>query len=239
MSITKLASDTTVSSSGETINYTITVTNEGNQTLTNVTVSDGFVSNLVCDPGASVGPGGTVTCTASHDVTQLEIDGGGPIVNTATADSDQTDPEGAQASVAVTQSPELSITKLASPTTVSSSGETINYTITVTNEGNQTLTNVTVSDGFVSNLVCDPGASVGPGGTVTCTASHDVTQLEIDGGGPIVNTATADSDQTDPEGAQDRRAEHHEVGDADDGVVDAMHLTLTHHEVGEPDDGDA
>ncbi|MEZ5924086.1 MAG: hypothetical protein R3D57_06840 [Hyphomicrobiaceae bacterium] len=102
----------------------------------------------------------------------------------------------------MTQSPELSITK-SSPTTVSSSGETINYTITVTNEGNQTLTNVTVGDGFVSNAGLRSGCIGGPGGTVTCTASHDVTQLEIDGGGPIVNTATADQPDADADAVED------------------------------------
>ncbi|KAI9549785.1 hypothetical protein GHT06_007460 [Daphnia sinensis] len=49
--------------------------------------------------------------TASHSVTQAEIDAGVNIVNTATADSDQTGPDTDDASVPVLQAPALAIDK--------------------------------------------------------------------------------------------------------------------------------
>ena len=50
------------------------------------------------------------------------------------------------ASVPVTQSPALSITKSASPASVSAVGDTVTYTFAVTNTGNVDLTGVSVDD---------------------------------------------------------------------------------------------
>jgi len=124
----------------------------------------------------------------------------------ATADSDQTDPDTDDASVAVEQSPGLNIVKEASVPggTANVAGEVIAYTIAVQNTGNQTLTGVTVSDPFIGvvTLVADAASSDGEldvGETWSYTGSHVVTQDEIDAGAAIVNVATADSNQTGPD----------------------------------------
>ena len=91
--------------------------------------------------------GETWRYTATHTVTQAEIDAGTNIVNVATADSNQTPPDTDDASVPVTQSPALNILKDAVPGgTADIAGEVISYTITVQNTGNPTLTGVTVVD---------------------------------------------------------------------------------------------
>ena len=101
------------------IDYTIAVSNTGNQTLTGVTVADPFISNLVlvADAASADGEldvGETWSYTASHVVTQAEIDAGTPIVNVATADSNQTGPDTDDASVTVEQAAALNIVKDAS-----------------------------------------------------------------------------------------------------------------------------
>jgi len=193
---------------GDVISYNISVQNTGNQMLTGVTVADSFISDLTrveddATEDNELDVGETWHYTASHIVTQAEIDAGAPIVNTATADSDQTGEDTDDASVTVAQSPGLNIVKDASVAggTADAAGEVITYAISVENTGNQTLTGVTVADSFISDLTrveddatADNELDVGE--TWHYTASHVVTQAEIDAGAPIVNTATADSNQT-------------------------------------------
>ena len=215
-----------VDAAGDVISYSIVVTNVGNQTLTGVSVSDPRIANLDCNlaldgnqtTGFTLIPGAFLSCTGSYAVTQADIDdnggGDGDIDNTATADSAQTEPVTASAAVPLAQSPALTIAKTVSsvdgdttpPFLVDAAGDVISYSILVTNTGNQTLTGVSVSDPRIANLDCDPvlagnqttGFTLAPNGTLTCTGTYAVTQGDIDGGGDIDNTATADSDQTEP-----------------------------------------
>ena len=201
LSIVKTADRTTYNAVGQVISYTITATNTGNTTLTNVTVTDPKVSDLSCTPTSgsnSVIPGGTVVCTASHTVTQADIDGGQyantSCVNAATA-TQACDDE----TVTSVPDPKLSITKTASPTTYNAVGQVITYTIVAKNEGNVTLNNVAVEDALVSNLDCNPnvagnqttGFTLAPQATLTCSATHTITQADLDNG-TFQNTACVD-----------------------------------------------
>ena len=138
---------------GEVINYTITVSNTGNTALSGITVSDPSVSDLaaVQSGGFNVGDanldgqlsaGETWLYTASHTVTQNDLDsngnGNGIISNTVTADSTQTAPVSATASVAVDQRPDVTLTKTPDVSSVDAAGDVITYTITAQNTGNVT-----------------------------------------------------------------------------------------------------
>src|SRR5439155_20414897 len=54
------------------------------------------------------------------------------------------------------QTPHLSITKSADPTSYNAVGQLITYTIVATNDGNTTLHNVTPGEPTVSVLTCTP-----------------------------------------------------------------------------------
>ena len=94
---------------------------------------------------------------------------------------------------------------------VNGAGDVINYTITVANTGNTTLTGVVVTDpnadaGSIvrgADVVGDNDGLLEVGETWGYTAAHTVTQAEIDsnGGGDsdIDNIATADSNETGPD----------------------------------------
>ena len=209
---------------GEAINYTITVANTGNTTLTGVVVTDPNadagcivrVADAVGDDDGLLEVGETWGYTAAHTVTQAEIDsnggGDGDIDNMATADSNETGPDTDDATVPVAQAPALNIIKEAVPgQTADAAGETLNYTITVPNTGNTTLTGVVVTDpnadaGSIvrgADVVGDNDGLLEVGETWGYTAAHTVTQAEIDsnggGDGDIDNTATADSNETGPD----------------------------------------
>jgi len=110
LSLVKEADTEEFWSAGEVINYTITASNDGNVGLTGVTVADALIDSLDCAPvlPAEIEPGGQVVCTGSYTATESDVDAGS-IINTATADSDQSDPVDATATVALNLDPALSL----------------------------------------------------------------------------------------------------------------------------------
>lgn len=77
-------------------------------------------------------------------------------------------------------------------------GDTLTYRMSLFNDGNVTLTGVSVSDPLpgLGTLACDSAlpASLAPGATLDCTADYSVQVTDTS----IVNTATATSDQAGP-----------------------------------------
>lgn len=190
-----------ISNVGDTITYTFTVTNNSEETLTGVQVLDPMLPLLSCSIALLV-PDATAECSAVYSLTQADIDAG-IVNNTATADSNETEPINVSESIPLTQAPGLSIDKTAvlnndavEPNGVSNVGDTIQYTLTVENTGYVTLTNVQVTDPLLPSLSCSI-ASLAPDATEACSAVYSLTQSDIDAGS-VYNTATADSEETDP-----------------------------------------
>ena len=98
--------------------------------------------------------------------------------------------------------PSIKVIKTANPTTYSSTGTSINYTYVITNTGNVTLTNVTLSDNKLTTLndasACtlnsgDTSTTLGtldPGDIETCHATYSTVQSDLNNGS-ITNIATA------------------------------------------------
>ena len=82
-----------------------------------------------------------MTCTATHTVTQADLDAG-HYANTACVDDGAGGAAEACANKDVpgSQTPHLTITKVAPETSYSAVGDVIHYTIVATNDGNMTLT---------------------------------------------------------------------------------------------------
>ncbi len=188
---------------GNVITYTFGVTNAGSLPLTNVTVTDPMVglSVITCAPvqGSTLASGATMSCTATYTVTQADVDAGS-IMNTGTVTgkdpSNNTITNTASETVAADQTPALDVTKVASPSSGVVAGDIVTYTVTGTNIGTVTLTDLAVSDPMVdlSAFTCTPpaGKSIDPGEIFVCTATYKVTQADIDAGS-IDNTARVDA----------------------------------------------
>ena len=188
---------------GDTLTYTITATNTGGATLTNVTITDPMLTTTGgTTPCATLVPGATCTLTGTHVVTAADVVVG-EIDNTATADSDQTPAVTDSVLVTVPQ-PSLTVDKPAPANADEDDsgsitlGDTLTYTITVTNTGTATLTDVTITDDLIDvSGGTSPCATLAPGATCTLIGTYEVTASDVEAG-TIDNTATADSDQTDP-----------------------------------------
>ncbi|MCS5491213.1 DUF7507 domain-containing protein, partial [Algoriphagus limi] len=177
---------------GETISYNFTVNNTGNVTLTNITISDPLV-NVIGGPISSLAPGvsNNSTFTAQYVLTQQDIDFGS-FTNIATVSG--TAPNQAividedEHSEFFVPTPDIEINKTAAPNLVNAAGKEVTYTLTVTNTGNVTLTNVTITDpltGFNENV-----GTLVPDAVVVRQTVYNVTQADIDNGS-ILNVATA------------------------------------------------
>ena len=160
--ITGTDSETTT---GDTIVYTITIENTGNVTLTGIditdTMTDGDGQSLTLTSPSTfstytLAPGETEDIQATYTIEQSAADTGS-ISNTVSVDG--TAPDGTEVSddldapvvVNTTLTPSIEVTKVSTITYADSDvsvgvGDTINYTITVENTGNTTLTDVSVSD---------------------------------------------------------------------------------------------
>ena len=195
-------------SEGDTISYSFTVRNDGNVTLTGVTVDDPKVGTVNGGP-YTLAPGASEGFTASYEVTQDDIDLGS-VENTATATGNPpsgdpvSDTSGTMETnddptvVTLERRPELTIEKTASQIQFTGPGEPINFTITVRNDGNVTLTGVSISDPMLE-MTCLVGTLL-PGDDFECSGEY-LTQPADVVNGRVENTATATSDHTEEESA--------------------------------------
>ncbi|SFT92709.1 conserved repeat domain-containing protein/gliding motility-associated C-terminal domain-containing protein, partial [Algoriphagus locisalis] len=196
LSVDKVADVATYAEAGDLIPYSIVVTNTGNVTLTDVTVEDpltGLTQNL-----GTLSPGEAATVTTTYTVTQDDVDNG-KVTNIATATG--TDPDGGEtggtdtAIVPGTDAPGLTVVKVTGVETFAEVGEVVPYTIVVTNTGNETLSNVLITDPLTGMVETLP--TLAPGESVTYETTYTVTQEDIDAG-TITNFASATG--TDPDG---------------------------------------
>jgi len=111
---------------------------------TGPTLTAGDINN----PGV-LDVGETWTYTATYTVTQNDINAGTDLVNIAVVDTDQTEPAQDDATTQVTRTSTFTITKDVDLATISAPG-TLNYTITLVNTGNTSLTNVVITDAFAT-----------------------------------------------------------------------------------------
>ncbi|MGJ9715823.1 DUF7507 domain-containing protein [Actinotignum sp. GS-2025b] len=182
---------------GDTVTYTFTVTNTGNVPLSQLTLSDPKVSGLAMTwPDAAqqgtLAPGAVATGTAHATLTQADIDAG-RVDNTATVTGTSPQNTSVQATATVTTplpaAGALAVTKTATPPATIAAGEQVSYTIEVSNTGNVTLSDVTVTDPLLGGTV-GAVSTLAPGARQQVSGSYILTQADIDRGG-VDNIATA------------------------------------------------
>ncbi|SER02655.1 DUF7507 domain-containing protein [Pedobacter rhizosphaerae] len=204
----KVTNGTVPTVAGGVLNYNLKVTNTGNVTLRNIVVTD-VNATVSGSPIATLAPGASVTLTASHVLTQTDINSG-KVTNQANAiakdpqgrdivkvSDDPSTPAANDATVTnLTTTASFTFEKSISGTVPTVAGAVLNYNLKVTNTGNVTLSNIVVTDvnATVSGL---PIATLAPGASVTLTASHVLTQADVNAG-KVTNQASAAA--KDPQG---------------------------------------
>ena len=236
---TNSAAPTSVAA-GSNVTYTQSVTNNGPAAATSVSFSQTTPPNTnfqsITAPAGwtctapSLGGAGTITCTDGSNLALnatanftllLQVAAGTAsgtnIANTATATATNivpnltTNTATASVIVANANSTDMAIVKTATPSPTVADGDTIAYSLVITNNGPATATDVIVTDPLPSDVTwlsdsTTQGTCSQAGGTVTCLlgsmtkgATATVTILTLAGApGTATNTATVSADQTDP-----------------------------------------
>jgi hypothetical protein len=181
---------------GEEIAYTITVTNDGNLTITNITVNDTKTGDSWTIP--SLAPGAAQTFNTTYTVAEADILTG-RVLNVATATGTSPDPDepsvpvipGTKEDPTETKNSHLTLEKVTTSTPANGSyytlGEAISYSITVTNDGNMTISDITVNDELTGDSWTVE--SLAPGANAVFTAIHVVTGADVVAG-TVKNTAS-------------------------------------------------
>ena len=221
---------------GDTLTYTISTTNNGPDAATNVVLSDVLPAAVsyqsssatagTYDPATSDWTVGTVANGATETLTIVAIvTSPNPQANTATiAQSDQFDPNQGNDSDTASITPQqadLEIGKTVSNPTPNVN-DTITFTVTLTDNGPSTATNVQVTDllpaglSYVTSTPSQGTYNSGTGlwtvGTVTSTTPQTL-MIQAKVVSPNAQTNTADIsgvDQFDPDPANDQASAHRE-----------------------------
>ncbi|PKO00955.1 MAG: hypothetical protein CVU42_02225 [Chloroflexi bacterium HGW-Chloroflexi-4] len=208
--VVKSSTTTSITEAGQVVPYTFTVTNIGNETLTNISVNDPKCSTSISEPtgdensNSKLEVSETWIYTCDHTVTQAEVDAGGNLSNTVTADSNESESDTDSLSIPISQDPQIEVVKDSITTAITTVNQSVPYTFTVSNIGNLTLTGITIGDPKCTSAINGPTGDTNSDSKLQVTetwiysCSHTVTQSEIDAGGNLSNTVTLDSAQTSP-----------------------------------------
>ena len=221
LAVSKTLDDATVNK-GDTVEFTVEVTNNGPDTATNVAVAEALGDGLsfqdaspsqgsydessdTYDVGA-LDNGATATLTVTATVESTEN-----ITNVATATSDTPDPDESNNEDSATPSPQvadLSLTKTVNESSPAL-GDNVAYTLTLANDGPNMATGVEVTDALpdgLSLVSADPATGSHDSGvwTVSELAAGEEATLTltatVENQGDVANTAEVTaSDQFDPD----------------------------------------
>jgi hypothetical protein len=130
--------------------------------------------------------------TCYYDIV-LQNAGSAPLVNTASTTWDSGGMD-TKSNTSTVNFPAMTLQKSSSTTLVTALGQVVPYSYLVTNTGTSVLTGVAVSDNNTDAAPSCPASSLAVGASMTCTASHTVTQTELDSGS-VSNTSTVVSNE--------------------------------------------
>jgi uncharacterized repeat protein (TIGR01451 family) len=194
MTIRFKSDETSFNTLGQQIHYSIEVSNTGNLTLADIEFSSPWDITFNGGSQLNLAPGNTAKLTALYTVTLADLDAG-KVVRSVSATG--TDPDkqlvmvpGNEVSVVGIKSPELSTTAVAEELSFSKVGDIIHYNILVKNSGNVSIVSTLVTDPNSVIITARPSIILVPDETFVVSASHMVTQNDLDAG-KVVTEAKA------------------------------------------------
>ncbi len=211
---------------GDSAEFTYEVTNTGDSSLIDITVSDDRGVAVSC-PLNELGPAESMTCTGIDTATPGQYTNIGNVVATPAAPDDSgtlvglVNPDGSDVPKQTDDDPAnyfgsgtgIAIIKRVNgqdanvtPGVALTPGETANFTYEVSNPGNTTLMDIAVTDDQGVEVSC-PATELFPGGSMTCTGSAVAVSGQYTNIGEVVATPAVDDgsgtlvELTNPDGS--------------------------------------
>ncbi|MCP4656433.1 MAG: hypothetical protein GY856_13550 [bacterium] len=192
---------------GDSVNWTYVVTNTGNVSLTNVTVTDDQGVSVQCQKGAqgiSLAVGESVTCSGQGTAVLGQYANVGTATGTPPSGPPVSDTDPSHYLGQEPVEPGISIEKStngydadAAPGPTLTVGDSVSWSYVVTNTGNVPLSNVTVTDDQGVSVSCHKSSSqisLAVGESITCTGLGTA----VEGQYANVGTATGTPPSGDP-----------------------------------------
>jgi len=212
---------------GDTVEYEVTVKNNGPSAATGVVLNDALpagLTNVAVDPDDDCSVAAAITCLVGDlavgdsftiTVTGKVKPGQVKLINRASATGNEHDPDPSnnedEVETPVSKAADLAIIKQADPAHQVVPGQNLLYTFNVTNNGPDNVTGITIEDTLPAGVTYVDGAPGcnAVGQVVTCTINFlaaggsgqtgITVQVEADAASPIANTATVGSELPDPD----------------------------------------
>jgi uncharacterized repeat protein (TIGR01451 family) len=187
LNLTKTAS-TNSAGVGTSVTYSFSIKNTGDVTINAVTVVDNKLG-AITPAKTTLAPGETTTGTATYVLKETDLPG--PLTNIATASGTDSQnkpvtPATAQATVRLTYTATLSVTKVSSVRSAGV-GQTVTYNYTVKNTGTVTINAIALSDDKLG-LVTPAKTTLATGESTTGSVSYAIKESDLPG--PLTNIVT-------------------------------------------------
>jgi|GEM_PF-2629775 len=194
LTVVKISRENSYTKAGEEIHYSVTIKNNGQTSLSDISVAVQGANITGMPVIAELPAGSSATLQAIHQVTQTDLDAG-LIENQAIISG--TDPSGNgynlksnRSTVWAMRNPQLDISIMADESPFTTVNQEITYSISVTNTGNLTLTDIELSNQCDLILSNNQIANLAPGSSTEISASYQITVEDLDAG-KIVKSVSA------------------------------------------------
>lgn len=170
----------------DTIKYSYNITNTGDVTIYELILTDDKIG-IITLPNTIIQPGESIIQTTNYTITETDLPS--PVINIALAEGKTSHNQSVCAidneSVNIVYSSEIELEKQGN-VSLASIGEQITYSYNVTNTGDVTIYELTLTDDKLGTITL-PNTIIQPGKSIIQTINYTITETDLPG--PLVNIA--------------------------------------------------
>ena len=182
LALEKTSDDKEVTEAGQVVTYNFKVTNNGNVTIKNIVLDDPMLGGTIELDKTTLAPGESITVSKEYTVTQEDLNNG-EIINVATVTGEtpggETPEDEDEVTIPSINSPNITLKKESDVKEVEKVGDVVNYTFTITNNGNVDLHRVILNDPMLGGNIELESTDLKVGESIKVSVQHKVTEEQL------------------------------------------------------------